>query len=296
MEKELLALKSEKNAVILAHNYQPAAVRAVADAVGDSLELALLARDVTADCIVVCGVLFMAETAKLVNPERKVLLPARDAGCPLADHLTPGMIEKAREEHPDAAVAVYVNSTAGCKALADITCTSANAVRVVRSLAEEEVIFGPDANLAAYVQRQVPEKRIIPTPPGGHCYVHTGFTLADVEAARARGCTIVCHPECRPEIQERADIIASTGGMVRGGATAGCWSVFTERDMVLRLRSLYPDGTFCEKADAVCDDMKKITLAGLLRSLEREEHEVTVPDEVMHPARRAIERMLAVPE
>ncbi len=296
MEMEISALTSEKNAVILAHNYQPAAVRAVADAVGDSLELALLARDTTADLIVVCGVLFMAETAKIVNPDRKVIIPARDVGCPLADFLTPGLIAKAREEHPDAAVAVYINSTAGCKALADITCTSANAVRVVRSLAEEEVIFGPDANLAAYVQRQVPEKKIIPTPPGGHCYVHTGFSLADVETARARGCTIVCHPECRPEIQEQADIIASTGGMVRGGATADRWSVFTERDMVSRLRFLYPERTFYEKADAVCEDMKKITLAGLLRSLKREEHEVALPEEIMTPARRAVERMLAVPE
>ncbi len=159
------------------------------------------AKETAADLIVVCGVRFMAETAKILNSARKVVIPVEDAGCPLADFLTPpDMIREARRRHPpDAAVVVYVNSTAESKALADITCTSANAVRVVASLPNDTILFGPDANLAAYVQRELPpEKTIIPPlPPGGHCYVHTGFTLADVEAARKKGGTIVCHPECR---------------------------------------------------------------------------------------------------
>lgn len=212
MEMEIRALKIRKNAIIMAHNYQPLEIQALADVVGDSLELAVRAKEAKADLIVVCGVRFMAETAKILNPERKVVIPVPDAGCPLADFLTPEMIREAKERHPDAAVVVYVNSTAESKALADVTCTSANAVKVVASLKNDTILFGPDSNLAAYVQRELPEKTIIPLPPGGHCYVHTGFTLADVEAARRKGSMVVCHPECRPEIQEQADLVASTGG------------------------------------------------------------------------------------
>ena len=295
METKIRALKSQKNAVIMAHNYQPLAIQALADVVGDSLELAVKAKETGADLIVVCGVRFMAETAKILNPNRKVIIPVEDAGCPLADFLTPDLIREAKERYPDAAMVVYVNSTAESKALADITCTSANAVRVVESLENETILFGPDANLAAYVQREVPEKTIIPVPPGGHCYVHTGFTLADVEAAHGKGGIIICHPECRPEVQERADRIASTGGMVRGAAGAGePWSVFTEREMVSRLRVLYPGRIFYEKPEAICVDMKKISPADLYRALECEEHEVILPKKIMDRARRALERMIAV--
>ncbi|KLK87300.1 quinolinate synthase A [Methanoculleus sediminis] len=296
MEKEIRALKAGKNAVVMAHNYQPMEIQGLADVVGDSLELAVKAKETAADLIVVCGVRFMAETAKILNPDRKVVIPVEDAGCPLADFLTPEMIREARRQHPEAAVVVYVNSTAESKALADITCTSANAVRVVRSLPNDTILFGPDANLAAYVQRELPEKTIVPLPPGGHCYVHTGFTLADVEAARKKGGRIVCHPECPPEIQEQADRIASTGGMVRDAAAGGNepWWVFTEREMASRLRVLYPGRVFYEKPEAVCADMKKISLEDLRRALESEEHEVVLPGEVMDRARRAIERMIAV--
>lgn len=295
METEIRALKARKNAVILAHNYQPMEIQALADVVGDSLELSMKAKETSADLIVVCGVRFMAETAKILNPGRRVVIPVEDAGCPLADFLTPEMIREAKERYPGAAVVVYVNSSAESKALADITCTSANAVQVVASLSNETILFGPDANLAAYVQRELPEKTIIPLPPGGHCYVHAGFTLADIEAARELGGTIVCHPECPPEVQERADRIASTGGMVRDAAAGDePWWVFTEREMVSRLRVLYPGRVFYEKPEAVCADMKKISLEDLRRALEREEHEIVLSPEVMDRARRAIERMLAV--
>ena len=295
MEAEIRALKVRKNAVVMAHNYQPLEIQAFADVVGDSLELAVKAKETGADLIVVCGVRFMAETAKILNPNRKVVIPVEDAGCPLADFLTPDLIREAKERYPDAAVVVYVNSTAESKALADITCTSANAVQVVRSLPNDTILFGPDANLAAYVQRELPEKTIFPVPPAGHCYVHTGFTLADVEAAKKKGGMIVCHPECLPEVQEQADMIASTGGMVRGAAGGDePWSVFTEREMVSRLRVLYPGRVFYEKPEAVCADMKKISPADLRQALEREEHEVVLPREVMDRARRAIERMIAV--
>ena len=295
MEEEIRALKTRKNAVIMAHNYQPLEIQRLADIVGDSLEIAVKAKEARADLIVICGVRFMAETAKILNPGRKVILPVKDAGCPLADFLTPDLIREAKERYPDAAVVVYVNSTAEVKALADITCTSANAVRVVASLSNDTILFGPDANLAAYVQRHLPAKTIIPVPPGGHCYVHAGFTLADVEAARKMGATVVCHPECPPEIQEQADQIASTGGMVRGAAVGDeSWSVFTEREMVSRLRVLYPDRVFYEKREAVCADMKRTSLADLQRALEREEYEITLSPEIMVRARQAIERMIAV--
>ncbi len=295
MEMEIRALKTQKNAIIMAHNYQPLEIQALADVVGDSLELAVKAKEARADLIVVCGVRFMAETAKILNPERKVIIPVLDAGCPLADFLTPEMIREAKKQHPDAAVVVYANSTAESKALADIVCTSANAVKVVASLPNDTILFGPDSNLAAYVQRELPDKTIIPLPPGGHCYVHTGFSIADVEAARRKGGVIICHPECPPEIQEKSDLIASTGGMVRGAAGEGePWSVFTERDMVSRLRVLYPDRVFYEKPEAICVDMKKISLDDLLRALECEEHEIILSREVMDRARLAIERMIAV--
>lgn len=295
MKNTIRALKTQKNAIILVHNYQPLEIQALADVVGDSLELAVKAKEADADLIVICGVRFMAETAKILNPKRKVVIPVLDAGCPLSDFLTPDLIREARQRYPDAAVVVYVNSTAECKALADITCTSANAVRVVASLKNDTILFGPDANLAAYVQRELPEKKIIPMPPDGHCYVHTRFTPDDVEAARKKGSLIVCHPECRPEVQEQADMVMSTGGMVRNAATGNePWSVFTEREMISRLRMLYPGRVFYEDPEAFCADMKKISVADVRRALEREEHEVLLPPEVMDQARQAVERMIAV--
>jgi quinolinate synthase len=218
--ERIRALRKERDAVILAHNYQRPEIQDIADIVGDSLELAVSAKETSAAVIVLCGVDFMAETAKILNPGKTVLLPVKDATCPMAHQLTPDMIREARRVHPDASVVLYVNSTAESKALADIVCTSANAVRVVRSLASREILFGPDCNLAAYVQNLVPEKEIIPLPADGHCYVHDAFTLHDLEEARKRGGKIICHPECRPEIQEGADVIASTGGMVRAAPDA----------------------------------------------------------------------------
>ncbi|HZD42440.1 MAG TPA: quinolinate synthase NadA, partial [Methanomicrobiales archaeon] len=234
MLKEIEELKRAKGAVILAHNYQLPEIQDNADVVGDSLELAIRAAETKSDLIVVCGVDFMAETAKIINPDKKVLIPVRDATCPLAHMLTPEMIREAKEAFPEAAVVVYVNSTAETKALADVTCTSANAVNVVKSLGQRDVIFAPDANLASYVQKRLPEKRIIPVPERGYCYVHTEFSKEDVEEARKKGSVVVCHPECNPEVQEISDHIASTGGMVRLAHMNDVWSVFTEREMAYR--------------------------------------------------------------
>jgi quinolinate synthase len=292
--ERIRALRKERDAVILAHNYQRPEIQDIADIVGDSLELAVSAKETSAAVIVLCGVDFMAETAKILNPGKTVLLPVKDATCPMAHQLTPDMIREARAAHPDASVVLYVNSTAESKALADIVCTSANAVRVVRSLASREVLFGPDCNLAAYVQNLVPEKEIIPLPAGGHCYVHDAFTLHDLEEARKRGGKIICHPECRPEIQKGADIVASTGGMVRAAPDADAWNVLTEREMGYRLGTLFPGKTFYTKEDAICDDMKKTTLQDLCHSLETMRYEITLDPKIADRARAAIERMIAI--
>lgn len=296
-KNRIISLKKAKDAVILAHNYQRPEIQDIADIVGDSYELAREASRTSSSIIVFCGVLFMAETAKILNPEKKVLIPVRDAVCPLADHLTPEMIEAAKERYPGAAVVLYINSTAACKAHADVICTSANAVIIVKSIPEREVIVGPDANLAAYIQSMIPEKKIIAIPQGGHCYVHDYFSLKDLEVARARGGTIICHPECRPEIQQGSDMVASTGGMIRAvheQEHGSMWNILTEREMGYRLKTLYPDHTFNIKDDAICVDMKKTTLTNLLASLEKEQFEVIIPSDIMEKARGALERMLVI--
>ena len=294
LDERIMALRKERDAVILAHNYQRPEVQDIADCVGDSLELAIEAKETRSRVIVLCGVDFMAETAKILNPAKTVLLPVREATCPMARQLTPSMIREARAKHPGASVVLYVNSTAESKAYADVVCTSANAVKVVRSLHTGEVLFGPDCNLASYVQERIPEKRIIPLPPGGHCYVHTGFSLRDVEEARRRGGTIICHPECIPGVQRGSDLIASTGGMVRAAPDAEVWNVLTEREMGYRLKTLYPEKTFYIKEDAVCEDMKKITLEDVCRSLDTLQYEILLDPEIMVRARVAIERMIAI--
>jgi len=296
IKEEIQELKVARNALILAHNYQPGEIQDSADIVGDSLELAIKAAGATEPVLVICGVRFMAETAKILSPEKTVLIPSPDAGCPLSDFLTPGMIHTARKEHPGAAVVVYVNSSAEVKAAADITCTSANAEAVVRSLNAETILFGPDANLASFVQKQVPEKRIIPLPAEGHCYVHTAFTGDQIREARAKGWRIVCHPECSPKIQSDSDLIASTGGMVRHAPECDEWFICTEREMGYRLKKLHPDRHFHVDQNAICKDMKKTSIRDLHRSLRDGFSEVEIPDEIAVPARKAVGAMMAVME
>nr|WP_319538935.1 quinolinate synthase NadA [uncultured Methanospirillum sp.] len=287
-------IKGELHAKILAHNYQIPEVHAVADVIGDSLELALAARDTDADVLIVCGVRFMAETAKLLNPEKRVCIPIPDAGCPLADFLTPELIRDSRQKYPDAAVVVYVNSSAACKSVADIVCTSGNAVTIVKSLPQSRIIFGPDANLASYVREQVPEKEIITIPVDGHCYVHQQFSLEDIRNARLIGGTILAHPECPEIIRHHADIVASTGRMIRiiGEHEERVWHIFTEEGMVMRLRSLFPDKEFHSVQSAVCKDMRKTTIGDIIRCLESLQGEIILDQDSSESARRSLDRML----
>lgn len=266
----------------------------MADIIGDSLELAFRAKQTNARLIVFCGVDFMAETAKILAPSKTVLMPAPEATCPMAHHLTPAMIEGLKTRHPDAAVVLYANSTAACKALADVTCTSANAVDIVNSMSEEIILFGPDANLAHRVQLNVPDKSIIPIPTHGHCYVHLQFNQQHLREAKQRGDRIMVHPECLPEIQADADLVTSTGGMLKGADAADAWSVFTEKDMGYRLKSEFPGKTFNVIEEAVCHDMKLNTMERLYRCLKNEQYEIQLPQEIIDKAVRPIERMLEI--
>ena len=292
---DVLRLKSERKALILAHNYQLPEIHAVADVIGDSLELALAARKATEPVLVMCGVRFMAETAHILNPDRTVLMPDINAGCPLADFLTPELILKTKEEYPDAAVVVYINSTAACKAVADSVCTSGNAVKIVKSLPHRQVIFGPDNNLASYVQSVLPEKEIIPIPEGGHCYVHMQFSPDDLGEVKAAGISIIAHPECPEEIRTYADHIASTGKMVEIAKSGDRWYICTETGMLERLCVLCPEQSFIGNEDAICADMKKTTLQELLVFLLDLSGEVKVPPELMDGARKSLDYMLSVP-
>ncbi|WP_010478883.1 quinolinate synthase NadA [Thermococcus zilligii] len=291
---EILRLKEERNAIILAHNYQLPEVQDIADFLGDSLELARKAVNVDADVIVFAGVDFMAETAKILNPEKTVLLPTRRATCAMANMLKPEHILEAKKRYPNAPVVLYVNSSAECKAYADVTVTSANAVKIVEKLDSDVVIFGPDKNLAHYVAKKT-GKTVIPVPEGGHCYVHRKFTVEDVERAKKLypNAKLMVHPECNPEVQERADIIVSTGGMIKRAPEWDEWVVFTEREMVYRLSKLYPDIRFHPaRGDATCVGMKAITLNHIYESLRDMKYKVEVPGEIAEKARKAIERML----
>ncbi|RLF85473.1 quinolinate synthase [Thermococci archaeon] len=292
--EEIMRLKEEKNAIILAHNYQLPEIQDIADFLGDSLELARKVVNVDADIIVFAGVDFMAETAKILNPNKKVLLPTRRATCAMAHMLKVEHILEAKEKYPDAPVVLYINTMAETKAYADVTVTSGNAARIVEKLEADTVIFGPDNNLAYYVAKRT-GKRIIPIPEGGHCYVHKKFTLEDVRRARKEypNAKLMVHPECNPEVQEQADLIVSTGGMVRNACQHDEWVVFTEKEMVYRLQKLYPDKKFYPaNEDAFCIGMKSITLKHIYEALRDEKYEIEVPEEIAIKAKKAIERML----
>ncbi len=294
---EIRRLKVERRAVVLAHNYQRPEIFEVADFVGDSLELAVKAREVRdAEVIVFCGVHFMAETAKVFNPNRRVLLPDMRAGCSLADAVTAEALAERKAEllplYPDLKVVSYVNCTADVKALSDSCCTSANAVKVVNAIASDNILFVPDQNLANYVQTQT-SKRIISWD--GNCYVHHQITPAEVEKVKAGipGLIVLAHPECRKDVLAIADAVLSTSAMVRYAeqSPADKFLIVTECGLSDRLLVEIPDKHFY-KACKLCRYMKMITLQGTLDSLVNLRYEVTLSAEVREGAKRALERML----
>ncbi len=289
-------LKRELNAVIIAHNYQIGDVQDVADFVGDSLELSQKAAQIETEMIVFCGVHFMAETAAILSPEKTVLIPEIDAGCPMADMIDGGEMREWKKQYPGRKVVCYVNTTAEVKAECDVCCTSSNALEVVESLEGDEILFAPDKNLAAYVARFT-KKKIIPWD--GFCYVHNNILVGDIEEKRRLypDAEVWAHPECRPEVIDAADKVFSTGKMVKGARETEKKTIIlgTEAGMVYRLKKENPGKDFYPAKDlAFCFNMKKIDLNGVLRSLENRVHRVEVPPEIRRRALGAIEKMIHI--
>jgi len=288
-------LKRERNAVVLAHNYQtPDIFHGVADIVGDSLALARRAAETDADVIVLAGVHFMAETAKLLSPEKTVLIPDLDAGCSLADSITADDVRRLRAAHPGVPVVTYVNTSVAVKAESDICCTSGNAVKVVESLGVDEVIFLPDEYLASYVATQT-DVRIINWP--GHCEVHERFTAEEIEDYRRDypGVVVIAHPECPPEVLGAADFVGSTAQMLDFARTRQPEKVLmvTECSMSDNIAVELPAVEFIRPCN-LCPHMKRITLPKIRRALETMSPEVTIDPALIAPARQAVERMLAI--
>jgi quinolinate synthase len=301
--REIRELAKRKNAVILAHNYQIPEIQEIADHVGDSLGLALAATKTEADVIVFCGVHFMAETAKILNPQKKVLLPNLAAGCSLADSITPETLEEWKQNYPHHTVVTYVNSSAEVKAMSDYCCTSANAVSVVRHVPSQKILFTPDRNLGKWVAKQVPEKEIVIYD--GCCPVHDVLRGANVKKVREMvpDAVLIAHPECREDIVAMADVVCSTSGMieaVRRFPNRKRFIVATENGIIHQLRKHYPDKEFiladgCIGCRLNCPYMKTISLTDVERALREEIYEVVVEPSIADRARLSIERMLAIP-
>jgi quinolinate synthase len=290
-------LRRERRAVILAHNYQIPEVQDIADIIGDSLAMAREAASVRdADVIVLCGVRFMAETAKLLNPARRVLMPDPNAGCPMADMVSPRELADARRRHPDAAVVCYVNSSAAVKALSDIACTSANAVKVVESIPPDRpILFVPDQSLGDWAARKTGRRNLLLWP--GFCPTHHRILAEHVEARRREhpDAEVCAHPECTRQVVDLADFVGSTSQIIRHvtESPARAFIIATELGVCHTLRRRNPTKTIIEITQlADCPNMKLNTLEKVLWSLEDLAYEVQVPEEVAGPARRSIERML----
>lgn len=289
-------LKKEKNAVILAHNYQLPEIQDIADFVGDSLGLSIEAAQTKASIIVFCGVHFMAETAKILSPEKTVLLPDINSGCPMADMINPEALKALQARHPGAVTMCYVNSSAEVKALCDYCCTSGNALKMAQKIipAHKKIIFVPDKYLAQYVSSQANYHFI---KWEGYCPVHAKISAQDVMQRKSlySGAKVIVHPECRPEVTECADIVASTEGMSRfiKNSRDKEFIIGTELGIIHRLQKENPDKIFHPVSEkAVCPDMKRINLEKVLWSLNNLSFEITVPQDVMKNARLSIERML----
>jgi len=293
---EIRALKRERNAAILAHNYQRPEIFEVADFVGDSLELARRGAELEEDVIVFCGVHFMAESAKILSPEKTVLLPDMRAGCSLADSVDPDELVAKRDElrriYPDLQVVAYVNTSAAVKAVVDVCCTSANAVKIVEKLPTEHILFVPDEHLGNFVQRET-SKTVISW--NGNCYVHHQITPENIRAVKdgIPGVKVLVHPECRADVIELADAVLSTSGMVRYAkeSSADEFLVVTECGLSDKLMLEVPEKRFY-KACKLCQFMKMITLENTLRSLEEMREEIVLDEEVRRGAERSLLRML----
>lgn len=294
MKQKIKKLLRKRNAIMLAHNYQPPEIQDLADLCGDSLELSIRASLTDAETILFCGVTFMAETASILSPEKTVLLPRKDAGCPMADMVTPEQLKEKLDKLPPMPVVTYVNSSVFVKAMSTICCTSANAVQVVNSLKEEEIMMVPDRNLAGYTATQTNKKIHL---WDGYCPIHDNLTAENVLKVKDKypDAVFMAHPECRLDVLELADAITSTSGMIKYAEKSdrSSFIVGTETGMVYPLKKANPDKKFYPASESMlCTDMKKISLEDIIKSLETMEGEVKVPEQIRLPALSAVQRMI----
>lgn len=296
LQNNIRALLKDRNAVLLVHYYQRGEIQDIADILGDSLALSLGAAKTDAHVIVFAGVHFMAESASIVCPDKTVLLPRMDVGCPLADMITADQLIRVRKDHPGIPVVTYINSTAETKAHSDVCCTSSNALEVVESLTEETIIMAPDGNLARYVAGFT-KKKIIPW--NGHCPVHHFLTVGEVEEVKKQypRAPFIAHPECTSDVLAMADFVGSTGGMLRfaGQAKDRKMIIGTEMGILYQLKKQNPKKTFIPASKKlICRTMKLITLTDIYNALCEMKHVIKVREDIRIPARKALDRMLAI--
>lgn len=294
--KEIRTLLRERNAILLAHNYQPPEIQDIADLTGDSLELSIKAAQTEAAIIIFCGVLFMAETASIVSPDKTVLIPRIDAGCPMADMITPESLENRLSDLGEMPVVTYVNSSASVKACSTICCTSANVAAVVNSLTESEILMTPDRNLAQYAASKTSKKIHF---WNGYCPIHDELTeqlVLDSKKAHPDA-LFMAHPECRPEVLALADAVLSTSGMLKFAKDSANRSfiVGTEEGLIYPLQQANPNKAFYKASESMtCEDMKKTSLSDVLKALQTTTYEVKVPEDIRKSAVTAVERMLGI--
>ena len=290
-------LKKEKNAVILAHLYQRPEIQEIADFVGDSFELAQKAKQTNADIIIFCGVHFMAESAKILNPQKTVLLPVLDAGCPMANMVGAEDVIMLKKKYPDAAVVCYINTSAAVKAECDVCCTSSNAVKIIKALPQKQIIFVPDENLGAYAAKSIPEKEIILFK--GYCIVHKRVIYDDVDKAREGRpqALVAVHPECTPEVVEKADFVGSTAQIINYVKKSDNkeFIIGTEQGILHRLTNDNPDKRFYLLSNKlICANMKKTYLRDVLHCLETNMHEINLSEDVINKAAVSLNKMIEI--
>ena len=294
IQNDIMALKKKRHAVILGHNYQRPEVQDISDHLGDSLALSVKATQTDAKVIVFCGVDFMAESAKVLNPEKTVLHPNLGAKCPMASMMDIQGLRELKNEHPDAYVVGYVNTSAECKTELDIACTSSNAIKIVKKAPTKKVIFVPDTNLGLYVQRFVKDKEIIFWP--GYCPTHVEIRKEDLLALKKQhpNAELMVHPECTPEVIDIADVAISTEGMIRHARESPKkeFIVGTEKNMIYRLKKEVPNKIYIEVPAAICPNMREISLQDVLTSLETLQPEITLSADIIKKARVPLERMI----
>lgn len=296
LQEAIIALKKEKDVCILAHAYQTQDILEVADFIGDSFGLSQQAQTVPQQNLLMCGVRFMAETAKILSPDKTVILAHPDAGCPMAEQLTVDELKEIKAQYPDAAVVAYINTTSELKTECDVCVTSASALNIVKNLPNEDILFIPDCNLGSWIEKQVPEKKFHFIKGG--CPVHMRITPADVEKARAAhpGAPVLVHPECKKEVTELADYAGSTTGIMKYAANNDCkeFIIGTDTSIVQHLQFEHPDKKFYALSkDCICHDMKLTTLVDIYNCLIGEAgEEITLSDETRIKAKKCIDAML----